>query len=199
MSKLIEALEILSSLGEGGLAKDSIMDVNEMKDNIAALEAQVKEKDEQIEAAMFSGTLGEIIKTQKEQIATLEAQIKKFEAQIKKYKMFVQENYPSDHWDLVIEKKKLQEQIAALKADNEKKRLELIEQNTQLDDNDELRKENSTLTAERDLWREAHHACDKDNDELRTELDNLQRECERLKEILNKPHVNCDPLRIMGF
>ncbi len=65
------------------------------KKQIATLEAQVEEKDEQIEAAMFSGTQGEIIRTQKEQIAA--------------------------------------------------------------------------LAAERDLWKEAHHACDKDNSELRTE------------------------------
>ncbi len=65
------------------------------KKQIAALEARLREKDEQIEAALFSGTLGEIIKTQKEEIAT--------------------------------------------------------------------------LTKERDLWKEAHHACDKDNSELRTE------------------------------
>ncbi len=41
------------------------------KKEISSLEAQVKEKDEQIEATIFSGTLGEIIKTQKEQIAAL--------------------------------------------------------------------------------------------------------------------------------
>ncbi len=45
------------------------------KKQIATLEAQVKEKDDQIEAALFSGTQGEIIRTQKEQIATLTAEL----------------------------------------------------------------------------------------------------------------------------
>ncbi len=54
---------------------DALALIERQKGQIAALEAQVKEKDEQIEAAMFSGTQGEIIKMQKEQIAALKADI----------------------------------------------------------------------------------------------------------------------------
>ncbi len=77
MQKYISLYGYIVKDNEGDLCYDC--DVKKLeadcKKQIATLEAQVKEKDDQIEAALFSGTQGEIIRTQKEQIATLTAEL----------------------------------------------------------------------------------------------------------------------------
>ena len=94
----------------------SVMDSIEEKyeDEIAKLKAALAEKEEQLRSIRLS--MGDDYGTDPVTfIPYLKKRIAVLTTGNRKCKDFVKEHYPSDHWDLVMEKERAQEQIAALK------------------------------------------------------------------------------------